>query len=182
MSPGYSMSVQRRHPPTVLSCPRMDHVKLADATYERTDLARKDAAGTEAEATALEMDVVDLIVAGASLTQVAKHFKIDRETARDHYTAGLERLMDTSIDRSIALREEVTARQRELILANMARAKAGDRASALIVQGADNLLASIWGLRSLRVERPHVRRSDGALSDALDAYLSGILEATATDR
>ena len=75
------------------------------------------------------MDVVDLIVNGASLRQVARHFKIDTETARLHYTAGLARLIDTSVDRSLALREEVTARQRELILANMARAKAGDRAA-----------------------------------------------------
>ena len=43
--------------------------------FERTDIARKDAAGTEAEYVARQMDVVDLIVAGASLRQVATHYK-----------------------------------------------------------------------------------------------------------
>ena len=156
----------------------MDHVKVAGAVFERTDIARKDAAGTEAEYVARQMDVVDLIVNGASLTQVAKHYGIAVETARQDYTAGLARLTDTSIDRSIQLREEVTARQRELILANMARAKAGDRAAASIVQQADNLLAGIWGLRSLRVERPRARRNDDALTDAVSAYLDGILAAS----
>jgi hypothetical protein len=146
--------------------------------FERTDIARKDAAGTEAELVARQMDVVDLIVNGASLRQVARHFKITLNQARADYTAGLAHLIDTSIDRSIALREEVTARQRELILANMARAKAGDRAAASIVQQADGLLASIWGLRSLRIERP--RRGDNALSDAVAAYLDGITTGSAT--
>ena len=151
----------------------MDHEAVAGAVFERTDIARKDAAGTEAERIARQMDIVDLIVAGASLRQVAKHFKIDPEQARKDYAAGLAHLIDTSVDRSIALREEVTARQRELILANMARAKAGDRAAAAIVQGADGLLASIWGLRSLRIERPP-RRGDERLADAVSAYLDGI--------
>lgn len=141
--------------------------------FERTDIARKDAAGTEAEFVARQMDIVDLIVNGASLRQVADHYKIDWATARADYTAGLARLIDTSIDRSIALREEVTARQRALVLANMPRAKAGDRSSAAIIQAADNLLASIWGLRSLRIERPARPRSD-ALADAVSAYLDGV--------
>ena len=157
----------------------VDHEAVRGAVFERTDIARKDAAGTEAEMTALEMDIVDLVVNGASLRQVAKHFKIDPETARLHYAAGLARLIDTSIDRSVALREEVTARQRELILANMSRAKAGDKASAAIVQSADNLLASIWGLRSLRIERPRPRRASGDhLADAVSAYLDGITAAS----
>jgi hypothetical protein len=150
----------------------VDHEAVRDAVFERTAAAR-DAAGTEAEYVARQMDVVDLIVNGASLTQVAKHFKIHPETARDDYTAGLARLVDTSIDRSIALREEVTARQRQLILANMARAKAGDKASAAIVQAADNLLASIWSLRSLRIEHTP-RPRDSMLADAVSAYLDGI--------
>lgn len=151
----------------------MDHDKLAGAVFERTDIARKDAAGTEAERIARQMDVVDLIVNGASLRQVARHFAINITTARADYAAGLAYLMDSSIDRSIALREEVTLRQKELILANMARAKAGDKSSAAIVQSADNLLASIWGLRSLRIERP-ARPRDDALADAVSAYLVGI--------
>lgn len=151
----------------------MDHDKIRDATLERTDIARRDSASTEAELVARQMDVVDLVVNGASLRQVARHFAITGETARQDYAAGLARLVDTSIDRSIALREEVTARQRELILANMARAKAGDRHAAAIVQGADGLLASIWGLRALRTEPPP-RPRDDALADAVSAYLDGI--------
>lgn len=159
----------------------MDHEKLAGAVFERTDLARKDAAGTEAELVARQMDVVDLVVNGASLRQVARHFGIDPEQARRDYAAGLARLIDSSIDRSVALREEVTARQRELILANMPRAKAGDRAAASIVQQADGLLASIWGLRSLRIERP-ARPRDDALADAVSAYLDGITASASGDR
>ena len=155
----------------------MDHDKTRAAVLERTDIARRDSSHTEAELVARQMDVVDLIVNGASLRQVSKHFKIEYEQARLDYAAGLRRLTDNSIDRSLAMREEVTARQRELILANMARAKAGDRSSAAIIQAADNLLASIWGLRSLRIDRP-ARRGDDALTDALSAYLAGIASAT----
>ena len=151
----------------------MDHDKTRAAVLDRTAHARRDSSETEADLVARQMDVVDLIVSGASLTQCARHFKIHIETVRDDYKAGLARLTDNSVDRSLALREEVTARQRELILANMARAKAGDRSSAAIIQAADNLLASIWGLRSLRIERP-ARPNDGVLGDAVSAYLAGI--------
>jgi hypothetical protein len=155
----------------------VDHAKLRGAVFERTDIARKDAAGTEAERVARQMDVVDLIVNGASLPQVARHYKIDLERARDDYVAGLARLVDTSIDRSLALREEVTARQRLLIFENMPRARVGDRTAAAIVQNADSLLASIWGLRSLRIDRP-ARPGSDPLSDAVSAYLDGITAAS----
>lgn len=150
----------------------MDHAKLREAVERRTATMR-DSCGTAAEATAMDFDIVDLIVNGASLRQVAKHFGIDHNAARLAYARGLAALVDGSVERSIALREEVTARQRELILANMARAKAGDAKSAQIVQNADSLLASIWGLRSLRIEPP-ARPRDAAITDAVEAYLEGV--------
>lgn len=158
----------------------MDHDKIRASVMTRT-AALRDEAGTDAEVTARDFDIVDLIVNGASLRQCAKHYGIDLNTARAAYARGLAALVDSSIDRSIALREEVTARQRELILANMARAKAGDKSSAMIVQNADSLLASIWGLRSLRIEPP-ARPRDPAIADALDAYLRGITEGSSAPR
>jgi hypothetical protein len=139
----------------------------------------RDDAETEAEDVARQFDVVDLIVNGATVKQVADHFLCSIATVRRDYAAGVEALRDRSIETTMALRDEITMRQRSLILANMPRARAGDRASALIVQGADALLASIWGLRSLRIEPPK-RPRDPALAAAVEGYLEGLRDAAST--
>jgi hypothetical protein len=121
------------------------------------------------------LDVVDLVVNGATIRQVSEHFKVPYKTARSAYMEGLQQVTDRSIDRTIAMREEITARQRILIFSNMARARAGDRAAAQIVARADALLASVWGLRSIRIELPD-RPPDPQIAAAMEGYLSGLAE------
>ena len=171
----------------------MDHEAIRASATERIDDLRAelaadlaadptlDRAMSDAELVTRRLDIVDLIVHGASLRQVAKHFKISHELVRIDYAAGLELLRDRSVDRSLQLREEITARERALIFANIERAKAGDKSSAMIVQHADQVLASIWGLRSLRVETP-AREGDPQLADAVTAYLHGLAAAALPSR
>jgi len=156
----------------------MDHDKIRKSVNARTKAVRRktrESAGTEAELITRQLDVVDLIVNGATVRQVSTLHKRDMAEISRDYAAGLAMLRDHSIDASIALRDEITARQRALILANMPRARGGDRVSAQIVNQADGLLASIWGLRSLRVERPP-RPGDPGISDAVAAYLVGLAD------
>lgn len=151
----------------------MDHDANRANVIERTARIRRDSTHTDAELITRQLDTVDLIVGGATVRQVAAHYGLDMHTVRDDYHAGLNLLTDRSIDRSIALREEITLRQRALILANMPRAKAGDRISAQIVQNSDALLISLWGLRSLRADPP-ARRTTSELAEAVEAYLDGV--------
>lgn len=131
---------------------------------------------TDAEATVRQFAIVDLIVAGASLRQAATHFKLPFSTVRNEYEEGVAVLRDRSIDQAAMLRDEITMRQRTLIFANMSKARAGDRAAAAIIHAADSLLASIWGLRSLRVEMVP-RERDPGIAAAMEAFLVGIDEA-----
>ena len=150
---------------------------VIEITRERIVDARKvPKAETDAELITRQLDTVDLIVAGATLRQVAKAHGVEMSQVRVDYAAGLEILRDKSVDRSLQLREEITARERRLVFANMTRAMAGDKTAAMIVQHADQVLASIWGLRSLRVETP-AREPDPAIASALSAYLAGLQEA-----
>jgi hypothetical protein len=158
-----------------MSAREMDHAVVDSEFATRiADLRRK--AATEAEDVAHVFEVVDLIVSGATLRQVAEHYKCTLDTVRADYQLGLSLLIDRSVDRSMALREEITARQRALIFANMVSARAGDKNAAAIVNRADALLASIWGLRSLRVEAPP-RRGDPTIAAALEGYLTGLTDA-----
>lgn len=156
----------------------MAHDTVRKSVKARTKAIRRDAresAGTAAELISRQLDVVDLIVNGATVRQVAQLFKRDMGQIRIDYAEGLALLTDRSIDRSMALREEITARQRALVFANMPAARSGDRAAAQIINQADGLLASIWGLRSLRVEHPP-RPGDPGISDAVTAYLAGLAD------
>jgi len=156
----------------------LDHDAVRKSVHARTaEIRRKTrrSASTEAELRVRQLDTVDLIVGGATVRHVSEHFGRDVEDVRKDYAAGLALLVDKSVDRAVQLREEVTARQRALILANMPKAKAGNLQSAHIVAAADNLLASIWGLRSLRIDPP-VREGDARLADAVEGYLAGLAE------
>jgi len=120
-------------------------------------------------------DTVDLVIQGFTLRQIAEHHKLDYPTAREDYLAGMALLRDHSLEATKALCDEVTARQRMLIASNMARARAGDVKAATIVQRADEMLISIWGLRSLKVEMTEIP-SDPNIAVAMEAYLTGIAE------
>ena len=97
----------------------MDHAVVAKGVHTRTARIRRASAKTEAERVDRQMDVVDLIVSGATVRQAAKHFGCTMESVRQDYAAGLDLLRDKSIDYSIALHDEVTARQRSIIMANI---------------------------------------------------------------
>jgi hypothetical protein len=160
----------------------MDMTATRTGALERSAKLREiDETWTEAERISMRFDIVDLIVNGASLRQVAAHFDITPPEARNEYRAGIDMLRDRSIDASMDLRDEVTMRQRELILSNMARAKAGDVKAATIVQKADDMLTSIWGLRSLRIDPPR-RPPDPGIAAAMEGYLAGLDESTKKGR
>lgn len=133
------------------------------------------AAVTSVELSRRVLDTVDLVVQGFSLRSIADRHKIDWAQARDDYFAGMRALNDRSMDATLALRDEVTARERVLIASNMTRARAGDKGAATIVQRADELLVSIWGLRSIRVDLPEPDH-DPMLAEAMEAYLEGVAE------
>jgi hypothetical protein len=156
----------------------MDTAVTRTAALARSARLREiDDTWTEAERTSMRFDIVDLVIAGASLRQVAKHFDITPPEARQEYRAGLDMLKDRSVDAAMDLRDEVTERQRALIMANLARAKSGDVKSAQIVQKADDLLTSIWGLRSLTIDRPP-KPKDPLIASAMEGYLAGLADAT----
>ncbi len=146
-----------------------------DATLTRLRLPvdAPPATETDAEVVARQFAIVDLVVAGASIRQAADHFKLSTATCRREYEQGVEILRDRSIDQAKYLRDEITMRQRTLIFANMSKARAGDRAAAQIIHNADSLIASVWGLRSLRVDM-EPRRGDPGIAAALEGYLVGL--------
>jgi hypothetical protein len=140
----------------------MDMTATRTGALERSAKLREiDETWTEAERISMRFDIVDLIVNGASLRQVAAHFDITPPEARNEY--------------------RVTMRHRELLLSNMARAKAGDVKAATIVQKADDMLTSIWGLRSLRIDPPR-RPPDPGIAAAMEGYLAGLDESTKKGR
>jgi hypothetical protein len=130
---------------------------------------------TSVELQQRRFDTVDLVIQGFSLRQIGEHHGLNVSDVRRDYLIGMETLRDHSIEATKALRDEVTARQRLLIASNMAKARAGDVRAATIVQRADEMLVSIWGLRSLRVEIPDPE-PDPDIAVALEAYLTGITE------
>jgi hypothetical protein len=137
-------------------------------------MPNRSKAGTTAALVKRRLDTVDLIIQGATLRQVGELHHLAIEAVRFDYFAGLEMVTDRSIKATIALRDEVTMRQRLLIMANMKRALDGDKGAATIIQRADELLVSIWGLRAIKpdFELP----SDPMLTEALEAYLVGVAE------
>ena len=155
---------------------RVDHDATRRAVTTRTARVRRKSAKTEADKIARQMDTVNMIVSGATLRQCATTFKTSMENVRLDYAAGLERLRDSSIDYSIQLRDEVTARQRSLILANIVRARAGDKTAAIIVNQADQLLASIWGLRYIKIAHIAPTAKDPGITEAIGAYLQGLAD------
>jgi transposase-like protein len=117
------------------------------------------------------------MVNGASVNQIAKHFGISRTLVRSDIQHVVEELNARDLDRVLAIREEIVARQRELIFANMPRARIGDKAAATIIQNAENIIASVTGVRYLRPDPPP-HATDPTLAAALEAYTTGILDAT----
>lgn len=121
-----------------------------------------------------KLDTFDLVVQGATIRQVAERHGIHYSEARQDYLDAIAMLNERTMESVAAMRDEITARQRTLILANMPRARAGDDKAANIVQRADNLLVGLWGLRTARLDVT-VKRSD-TLDDALSAYLQGVAD------
>lgn len=136
---------------------------------------RPHVAATSAELEQRQLDTVDLVVQGIPLRAIAKKHGCSLGQVHADYGAGMKKLADRSMDAIVALRDEITLRQKSLIAANMPAARAGDKSAALIVQRADELLTSVWGLRSLKVTMAEVPR-DPMIAEALEAYLTGIAE------
>ena len=121
--------------------------------------------------------VFELMVNGASINQIATHYGISHNLVRSDIRHVTEELNEREADRLLAIREEILARQRVLIFSNMARARAGDRAAAAIIQNADALIANVCGIRYLRPATPPHPIVDTTLAAALDAYTTGITDA-----
>jgi hypothetical protein len=147
------------------------------ATRERIKgMRQKDTGGADAASPAetpaalitRRLDTVDLIVQGASLRQVAERHEVDYFTARNDYYEGLAMLSDRTAKAVVAMRDEVTMRQKALIFANMKLAQMGDSKAATVVQNADSMLVSLWGLRSVRLEA--AATPDSPLREALNTY------------
>lgn len=159
----------------------MDHDAVADVTAIRIAKTKAiEDTWTDAERHAMRFFIVELVVNGGTIQQAADHFAISHSYARSEYQAGLAEMRERTIDEATDLRDEVTLRQRELILSNMPRAKAGDRSAAQIVQNADLLLAGLWGLRSLPVARKR-RPATPAIAEAVEAYVQGVTDAGRRD-
>ena len=137
------------------------------------DTGRK--AATTMELSKRVCDTVDLVVQGFTLRAIADRHKIDWRQARADYLTGVQLLADRSLEATLALRDEVTMRQRVLIASNMPRARAGDLKAAMIVQRADDILISIHGLRSIKVDMPEPD-PDPLIAEAMEAYLEGVAD------
>jgi hypothetical protein len=153
--------------------------------FTRENLAAQAAKGdsgpdTSAELMQRRLDTVDLIVMGATIRQVAERHDISYIEARDDYFKGMAILNDRTAEAVVAMRDEVTTRQKALIRANMPAAMKGDEKAARIVQSADNMIAGLWGLRSARLEVTHKR--DDTLASAMNEYRSQIVEAASQVR
>jgi DNA-binding CsgD family transcriptional regulator len=139
----------------------------------------RDPSSCEAELAARCYDVYELMVNGATIRQVADHFGISRSLVQADLARVAVEMNAQGHERALVLREEIIARQRALIFANMPRAKAGDKTSAQIVQHADALIATVAGLRYLRPMEPlEPPVADSPISDAVAAYVKGIMDAT----
>ena len=140
---------------------------------------RKEKAETTLELDQRRLDTVDLIIQGATLRQVADRHGLSLTEVKEDYQIAMRLLNEQSGDRVLDMREEITARQRTLILANMSKARAGDLKAATVVQRADQMLSDIWGLRYIRpepTEAPH----DPMIAAALTVYLEKIAERVAS--
>lgn len=144
-----------------------------------TARARKERAETTLELNQRRLDTVDLIIQGATLRQVAERHGIGLTEAREDYQVAMRLLNEHAVDRVLDMREEITGRQRTLILANMSKARMGDVKAATIVQRADQMLADIWGLRYIRPDPTEVPR-DPMIAAALAVYLEKVAERVAS--
>lgn len=135
----------------------------------------------DAEIIERRLTTVDLVVMGATIRQVAERHDVDYFTAREDYLEGMRLVNERTMEAVVAMRDEVTMRQKALIRTNMPLAMKGDEKAARIVQSADNMLTGLWGLRSAKIEITH-RQEDSSLSDALDAYLNAVVETAATEK
>lgn len=125
------------------------------------------------ELTQRTLDTVDLVVQGVSLRAIAERHGLQIREVREDYLAGMKVLSDRSIEATLALREEITMRQRLLIASNMKKARDGDRSAAAIVQRADEMLIWIHGLRSVTEKRAEIP-ADPLITEAVEAYLAGV--------
>lgn len=132
-------------------------------------------AETTMELTQRRLDTVDLIIQGATLRQVADRHGLMVEEVREDYRIAMNALNDRSADRVLDMREEITARQRAMVLANMAQARMGDVKAAAIVQRSDQILCDVWGLRYIRPAMEDVPR-DPTIAAALSVYLAKVAE------
>jgi hypothetical protein len=139
-----------------------------------------DPAATDVERMERAYRVFEMVAAGASINQIANTIGISRTLVRSDLRAVVEELNQDGVDRTLEIREEILARQRSLILHNRSMAERGDgstasRNAAAICQKADDLIASITGVRYYRVEvAPTPRTPDPVLAAALDAYTTAI--------
>jgi hypothetical protein len=152
-------------------------LQTAERARKISEKAKPTDAVTDAELWQRRLTTVELVVMGASIRQVAERHDVDYQTARDDYFTGLAAVNDRTSDAVIAMRDEVTMRERSLILAMMPLAKAGDTKAAGVIQRADDMIAGLWGLRSARLD---VTVRPSSLQDALNSYLEAAVEASAT--
>lgn len=145
---------------------------VRDSVREQVHAAQAE---TSVELSQRQLDTVELVVQGVSLRAIAERHGLKYREVREDYLNGMRIINDRSIEATLALRDEVTMRQRLLIFSNMPKARAGDRAAAAIVQRADEMLMSIWGLRSVKIEKAEIP-ADPVIAAAMDAYLTGITE------
>ena len=131
---------------------------------------------TGAELVQRRLDIVEMVVNGATIRQCADEFDIDYKTARTDYFAGLRLVNARTADDVAAMRDEITLRQKKIIMAHLPLAVAGDVKSAGVVARCDEMLAGLWGVRSIRLEQ---ERRDTHLDEATRAYVNAIVDRTA---
>ena len=156
---------------------------VALSTAERSRKAKAAHTGhslaEDAELVQRRLDTVDLVVMGATIRQVADRHDVDYYTARDDYMRGMEMLNERTARSVAAMRDEVTMRQKAIIMAMLPEAKKGDTKAAGVVQRADDILAGLWGLRSARLEIEDVtmrQSGNDSLQAALDEYLEQVID------
>lgn len=113
-------------------------------------------------------EILAMVVSGVPLSQIAERYGLDISTiSRDYRHAA--KLYGPPEDEVQAWREEISERQRSIIMGHITAARAGDPKAAAVVQRSDSLLSDIWGLKIVKVDH-------GGLSpDGIDAEFRAML-------